>query len=146
LLILLEAYQAMVLKDEPGLTFGKARIGSLEGAHAWLAKSLATIWAERGRFQNLSADAALLVSAIKNWTPVGRTEQAQLVELLRDFLPQAGFHCDYDPALDESVRDLISGRIVDSQIDQTVVDWYGKLSKLSSLLGTMPDHDPTLSR
>lgn len=144
-IILLEAYQAMVVRNSTDQSIPKTPVAIVDRANTWLADSLSQLWETKRVFPALSSDAALLYGAIKNWTPAGRRSQARLTDLLKDFLPSPGFHADYDPAFDESIRHLIFGRIDRSKIDQTVNYWCHKLSELSILLETMPNNDHTFN-
>jgi hypothetical protein len=142
LIMVLESYQGLV-GSSPATENQSTHSVSADRAHNWLTESLSQLWEQEEIFKSLSKDAALIYGAIKNWTPDSRSLYSRLTELLQDFLPRDGFHALYDPALDESLRNLIFNRIELARIDTVVNDWCQKLSELSTLLGVVPAQDPS---
>jgi len=138
--LLLEAYKAMGVNSDSGSNLDST--ASVQIARTWLSESLSQLWVGDGIFRELSKDAALLHGAIKNWTADGRLSQARLVELLGDFLPTSGGHFVFDPALDGSMRALLSGCIESPKFDSAVSEWSQKIAELSRLLEALPSEDP----
>lgn len=138
--LLLEAYKAMGVNSDSGSKLDS--IASVQIARTWLSESLSQLWVGEGIFRELSKDAALLHGAIKNWTADGRLSQVRLVDLLGDFLPRSGAHFVFDPALDESMRALLSGCIESPKFDSAVSEWSQKIAELSRLLEVLPSEDP----